>query len=144
MPAHEPPTLEDEGTAAPTTDAPTEPPAVAAPRFAPRTPEELARAAIVRELRELEKQSPPFDSAQQNADWQWLFSEYAKRAGGALGPYAGQFVAVLRARVIGSGDSCLQLQLDVWKLVDPPVHPEQFVIFYIDPWEGIPWESYSG
>jgi hypothetical protein len=142
MPAHEPPILEDEGSAAPAPDAPSETPAPVAPRFAPRTPEELAGAAIVRELRELEKQSPPFDSAQQNADWKWFYQEYLKREAGAFGPHAGRYVAFCREQVIAAGDDMLELRLAAWKLADPPVHPEQFVIFYIDPWEGIPWESY--
>lgn len=142
MPAHEPPMLEDEGTAATTTDATTEPAAPTAPRFAPRTPEELARAAIVCELHELAKRSPPFDPAQHNADWKWFYREYLKRETGAFGPHAGRYVAFCREHVVASGDNALQLELDAWKLADPPVHPEQFVIFYIDPWEGSPWESY--
>lgn len=136
MPAHEPPMLEDE-TGAPASDVPSETPAPVAPRFAPRTPEELAGATIVRELRELEKQSPPVDRAQLSADWQWFFSEFSKGAVGALGPYAGQFVAVLRAQVIANGDDPLQLRLDTRKGATVPVHPEQFVVFYVDPWETI-------
>lgn len=137
MPAHEPPLVEHEPSAAPTPDARCEPSAPVAPRFAPRTPEELARAAIVRELRELAKQSPPFDRAQHNADWKWFFGELSKGAAGALGPYAGRFVAVVRAQVIGSGDNFLQLGLDAWKGTVPPVHPEQFIVEYVDPWDNI-------
>jgi hypothetical protein len=134
MSAHEPPLLEDEPSAS-APDAPSESPA--APRFAPRTPEELARAAIVRELRELAKLSPPFDRALQSADWKWFFGELSKGAAGALGPYAGRFVAVAREQVVCSGDSYLQLCLGAWKCADPRVHPEQFIVEYVDPWDNI-------
>jgi hypothetical protein len=139
MPAHEPPLLEDEGSAAP--DAQSEP-AVAAPAvpfdmYAPRTPEEIARAAVVRELTVLKKQLPPPDGAQLNADWKWFAREYMKREAGAFGPHAGRYVAFCREQILATGDDALQLRLDATKRANPPVHPEQFIIFYIDPWETI-------
>jgi hypothetical protein len=139
MPAHEPPMLEDEPSGAPAPDAPSEPPAVeAAPRFdvyAPRTPEEIERAAVVRELVELKNRLPPLDPARLTTDWNWFDREYVKRADGALAAHAGRFVAVFREQVIGSSDDALRLRVGACKSTDPPVHPEQLVVCYVDPWD---------
>ena len=95
----------------------------APPDWNPGEREELAR-----QLRELEKHSPPFDPAAQLADCRWLAE---RQRAGELEPYRGKHIVVLNGRIVGAAEDALGLQLDLAR--EYGVHPDQITVEYIFP-----------
>ena len=62
-----------------------------------------------------------------HADWVWAFAE---RQRGALEEYAGQHIAILRQRVVGSGDDPTALREEQARIHG--VRPERLVGIYIE------------
>lgn len=104
--------------APPADDSPARPPAAARP-----TLEQLADALVT-----LEDQFPPPDKDEILADARWIQSRWGTAV---FAPYRGTNVAVLNGQIVGNSNHPLQMKLDLTRKYG--VHPQRFVIVYIDP-----------
>ena len=89
----------------------------------------------VRELAELKAMLPPPDRSELFADWAWFDKELGKGPSGALLNYAGRYVAVYQKQVIDSGSNPLCLRAKAARGKTSPIHPEQIVISFVEPWD---------
>lgn len=85
---------------------------------------------LLAELRELERQPAPADTAvAQRADCRWLQDHWITAE---LEPYRGETVVVLNGAVVAHGDNPHQLEIDVARRFG--VHPYRLVVEYIPQW----------
>jgi hypothetical protein len=83
---------------------------------------------LAHELVELEAHFPPPDEAAIRADCRWVRDNWGTTV---FAPYRGTHVAVLDGVIVGHDDNVLQLGIDLARKLG--VHPQRFVIVYIDP-----------
>lgn len=83
---------------------------------------------LAAQIVELEKHFPPPDEAAILADCQWVQDRWGTAV---LEPYRGTHVAVYNGAVVGHADDALRLELDLSRKFG--IHPQRFVIVYIDP-----------
>ena len=62
------------------------------------------------------------------ADWKWVDEEYNA---GRWGPYAGEYIAVVRKQLVGHGPDLLKLYEDVSR--ETGFHPDRIVTTYVEP-----------